>query len=65
MRYRKRLTMTRRNRAAGRALRVLQQLCAERARLAEEVKQLSAAVHIYKELAERAADLQVAGRRAA
>jgi hypothetical protein len=33
---------------------VIRQLCAERARLAEEVRQLSAAVRIYKELAQRA-----------
>jgi hypothetical protein len=36
-------------------MRIIRQLCAERARLAEEVKQLSAAVRIYKELAQRAA----------
>ena len=55
MRYRtrRRTHTSRRSRAGNRTLRVLRQLCAERARLAEEVKQLSAAVAIYRDLAER------------
>jgi len=44
----------RRHCTVPRTLRVIRQLCAERARLAEEVRQLSAAVRIYKELAQRA-----------
>lgn len=54
MRYTTRTrTRTSRTQTNGRTLRVLRQLCAERARLVEEVKQLSAAVAIYKELAAR------------
>jgi hypothetical protein len=41
-------------RPSPRTARLIRQLCDERARLREEVKQLNAAVHIYRELARRA-----------
>jgi hypothetical protein len=43
-----------RSRQSTRNLQLIRDLCAERARLVEEVKQLSAAVEVYKELLRRA-----------
>jgi hypothetical protein len=43
-----------RRRPSPHTTRLIRGLCAERAALREEVKQLSAAVHIYRELARRA-----------
>jgi hypothetical protein len=65
MRYHRRSGVPRRRRTAGRTMRVLRQLCADRARLTEEVKQLSAAVAIYKELAQRAREMDVMEQQAA
>jgi hypothetical protein len=42
-----------RPRTSDRNLQLIRDLCAERARLVEEVKQLSAAVQVYKEVARR------------
>jgi hypothetical protein len=55
MRAHTRRTLKHRHHTVNRTVRVIRQLCAERARLAEEVKQLSAAMRIYKVLAQRAA----------
>jgi hypothetical protein len=55
MQARKRAVAVTRRRPNDRTLRVIRQLCEQRALLQEEVRQLSAAVHIYRELAERSA----------
>jgi hypothetical protein len=42
-----------RRRSSKPRARLIRELCSERARLREEVKQLMAAIHIYRELASR------------
>jgi hypothetical protein len=53
--YRGKTKRVERPRPSTQNLELIRDLCAERARLLEEVKQLSAAVQVYKELARRAA----------
>ncbi|MBI2679408.1 MAG: hypothetical protein HYX25_00190 [Candidatus Solibacter usitatus] len=53
MRARTHRTATCRRFPADRTTSLIRQLCAERAILREEIKQLNAAVHIYRELARR------------
>jgi hypothetical protein len=52
--YRRKTKRAAQSRPSARNLQLIRDLCSERGRLLEEVKQLSATVQVYKELLRRA-----------